>query len=118
MQWLIDIVFEKVMLHFSGMILMWSGSIASVPDGWQFCDGTNGTPDLRDRFVAGARQDVGGVAKTSVTGLFEQVGGTITHNHTLGVGEPIPLGTPIFNAATNFTAHIPPFYALAFIMKL
>ena len=38
----------------TGMIMLWSGSIASVPSGWQLCDGTNGTPNLRDRFVVGA----------------------------------------------------------------
>jgi microcystin-dependent protein len=35
-------------------IAFWSGSIASIPTGWKLCDGTNGTPDLRDRFVVGA----------------------------------------------------------------
>jgi hypothetical protein len=38
----------------TGMILLWSGSIATIPSGWQICDGTNGTPDLRDRFIVGA----------------------------------------------------------------
>lgn len=38
----------------AGVILMWSGSIASIPTGWKICDGTNGTPDLRNRFVVGA----------------------------------------------------------------
>lgn len=38
----------------SGIILLWSGSIASVPSGWALCNGSNGTPDLRDRFVVGA----------------------------------------------------------------
>lgn len=38
----------------SGVILMWSGSIASIPSGWFLCNGANGTPDLRDRFVVGA----------------------------------------------------------------
>lgn len=32
-----------------GGIIMWSG--ASVPAGYSLCNGTNGTPDLRDRFV-------------------------------------------------------------------
>lgn len=35
-------------------IIMWFGSIAAIPAGWLLCDGTNGTPDLRDRFVVGA----------------------------------------------------------------
>jgi microcystin-dependent protein len=38
----------------SGVILMWSGSIASIPSGWFLCNGANDTPDLRDRFVVGA----------------------------------------------------------------
>lgn len=37
-----------------GGIILWSGSIASVPSGWALCNGSNGTPDLRDRFVVGA----------------------------------------------------------------
>jgi microcystin-dependent protein len=38
----------------SGAIMMWSGSIASIPSGWLLCNGSNGTPDLRDRFIVGA----------------------------------------------------------------
>lgn len=38
----------------SGVILMWSGSIATIPSGWLLCDGTNSTPDLRNRFIVGA----------------------------------------------------------------
>jgi len=38
----------------SGVILFWSGSIASIPSGWALCNGSNGTPDLRDKFVVGA----------------------------------------------------------------
>jgi len=37
-----------------GGIIMWSGSIATIPSGWLLCDGASGTPDLRDRFVIGA----------------------------------------------------------------
>jgi hypothetical protein len=37
-----------------GEIRIHSGSLASIPTGWHLCDGTNGTPDLRDRFVVGA----------------------------------------------------------------
>ena len=38
----------------SGMIMLWSGSTSSVPSGWVLCNGSNGTPNLRDRFVVGA----------------------------------------------------------------
>jgi microcystin-dependent protein len=37
-----------------GVITLWSGSIASIPSGWALCNGSAGTPDLRDRFVVGA----------------------------------------------------------------
>lgn len=36
-----------------GTIVMWYGSPTSIPQGWAICDGTNGTPDLRDRFILG-----------------------------------------------------------------
>ena len=35
----------------SGAILMWSGTIATIPAGWNICDGNNSTPNLIDRFV-------------------------------------------------------------------
>jgi len=37
-----------------GCIIMWYGSQDSIPTGWVLCDGSNGTPDLRGRFVVGA----------------------------------------------------------------
>jgi hypothetical protein len=47
-----------------GGIIIWSGSVASVPAGWALCNGSNGTPDLRDRFVVGA----GGTRAPGTTG--------------------------------------------------
>ena len=41
----------------SGIIVMWSGSLSSIPTGWVLCNGGNGTPDLRNRFVVGAYND-------------------------------------------------------------
>ena len=41
----------------SGGIIMWSGAINDIPVGWALCDGSNGTPDLRDRFIVGAGRD-------------------------------------------------------------
>jgi hypothetical protein len=38
----------------AGIILMWSGSVASIPSGWVLCNGANGTPNLQDRFIVGA----------------------------------------------------------------
>lgn len=38
----------------SGVILIWKGSVATIPAGYVLCNGLNGTPDLRGRFVPGA----------------------------------------------------------------
>jgi len=59
-----------------GVIAMWYGSISNIPQGWALCDGTNGTPDLRDKFIVGAKQDEDGVAKTNITGSLSQSGGS------------------------------------------
>jgi hypothetical protein len=37
-----------------GVILQWSGTTSNIPTSWHLCDGTNGTPDLRDKFIVGA----------------------------------------------------------------
>jgi hypothetical protein len=37
----------------SGIIVMWSGAIKTIPSGWNLCDGTNGTPNLSGRFIVG-----------------------------------------------------------------
>jgi hypothetical protein len=71
----------------TGVITMWSGTIATIPSGWLLCNGSSGTPDLRDRFIVGARQDDAGVAKTNITGSLTQTGGskdaiTVSHTHT------------------------------------
>jgi hypothetical protein len=71
----------------SGLISMWSGTIATIPSGWLLCDGTNSTPDLRNRFIIGANADDAGVAKTNITGSPTQTGGSkdaivVSHTHT------------------------------------
>lgn len=38
----------------TGGIIMWSGAVSAIPTGWVLCDGSNSTPDLRNRFVVGA----------------------------------------------------------------
>lgn len=61
----------------SGMIMLWSGSIASVPSGWFLCDGTNGTPNLQDRFVVGA----GSTYAVNATGGSANAA-VVAHTHT------------------------------------
>lgn len=57
----------------AGGIIMWSGEIGNIPEGWALCDGTNGTPDLRERFVLGAGGNYGPGQK----------GGSNSHTHSL-----------------------------------
>ena len=52
----------------SGVIVMWSGTIASIPSGWALCDGNNGTPNLTDRFIIHADADDSGTHNTGETG--------------------------------------------------
>lgn len=67
-----------------GMILMWSGATNAVPTGWALCDGENGTPDLRDRFVLGA----GGSRAPGDTGGDEEHTHIVTvQPHTLTISE-------------------------------
>ena len=71
----------------AGMIMMWSGTIATIPSGWALCNGSGGTPDLRDRFIVGASVDSGGQSVTTITGGNTKTGGSkdsivVSHNHT------------------------------------
>lgn len=74
----------------SGMVTMWAGLVANIPVGWALCNGTNGTPNLTDRFIMGAITD----ATINKTGGENEV--TLTtaqmpsHNHT---GSALSAGT-------------------------
>jgi microcystin-dependent protein len=93
----------------AGMIMMWSGSIATIPTGWYLCNGSNSTPDLRNRFVIGAFSDNTGVANTTITGSSTQTGGskdaiTVDHTHTINDPSHVHnLGNyiPTFNTDTD-----------------
>ena len=67
----------------TGCILIWSGSTGSIPSGFLLCDGTNGTPDLRNSFIVGAGNSytvgqTGGSADAIV----------VSHTHTATVTDP------------------------------
>jgi len=130
----------------SGTIALWSGNIATIPAGWALCNGTNGTPDLRDRFVICA----------STNYAVGSTGGAVSHTHTIaghthdvnigsfssgGSNAPINIGdndsgpntranghthpvdppntaTTSTGITTDSTTALPPYYALAYIMKM
>jgi microcystin-dependent protein len=66
----------------TGFIGMWSGAVGAIPAGWLLCDGTNGTPDLRGRFVVGA----GGPLAVGTTGGQVSVNWSVD-GHALTVSE-------------------------------
>jgi hypothetical protein len=129
-----------------GGIIMWSGSIASIPSNWALCNGSNGTPDLRNQFIVGANADVSGVAKSTISGSAAQSGGSTTilqanlpavslavtgqtygggingggsWNCTGNTGNGSS-GIQTLGATANLgsgTAYLQPYYALAFIMR-
>jgi hypothetical protein len=133
----------------TGVIVMWSGSIASIPSGWLICDGSNSTPDLRNRFIVGAGSTYS-VAGTG--GSADAI--TVSHTHTATVTDPghshntsigvvsagtgngaagggdrltqvvstttATTGITVANSTTGSSgtnANLPPYYALAYIMK-
>lgn len=133
----------------SGCILLWSGSTGSIPATWLLCDGTNGTPDLRDRFIVGAGNSY---AVNATGGSADAI--VVSHTHTATVTDPghvhggiytkvgsqdqagsniyslmsgsssntnsAVTGISVSNATAGVSgtnANLPPYYALAYIMK-
>jgi len=121
----------------TGIIVMWSGAANAIPTGYALCDGTNSTPDLRDRFIVGAGNNYNvGAQGGSANAVL------IAHSHTYdratqrnvadgGVngayvssltGDTTDI-TGVDNAGNSSTsqtgtnANLPPYYALCYIMK-
>ncbi len=82
----------------AGIICMWSGALANIPAGWQLCDGTNGTPDLRDRFVMGAPDGVepGGTGGAATATLA--VPNLPAHTHSVNID---PAGSHTHTGSAN-----------------
>jgi len=67
----------------TGCILLWSGSIGSIPSGFALCNGLNGTPDLRNRFVVGAGSTY---AVDATGGSADAI--VVSHTHSASVTDP------------------------------
>lgn len=75
-------------IDITGAIAIWSGSVVNIPTGWQICDGTNGTPNLQDKFIRGwdtsiAIGSTGGTTNRNHTHTTDQQG---SHSHALSGG--------------------------------
>lgn len=115
-----------------GVIVMWSGEVATIPQGWALCNGANGTPDLRDRFIVGAGSKYAVGNKGGADSVTLTVNQIPAHTHTIGSFQKMDWGThnntdqltPGTSSKSASTgggqAHEnrPPYYALCFIMKL
>lgn len=124
----------------SGSIIPWYGNIVDIPDGFALCNGLNGTPDLRNRFIVGAGSSydlsaIGGANTVTLT-----VAQMPSHNHimsrnadlsdvnptsALGYHDTISnydgygwLYSTSYSGGSQAHENRPPFYALYYIMKL
>lgn len=117
----------------SGSIIPWYGNLADIPDGFALCNGSNGTPDLRDRFIVGA-----GISYSlGATGGSDTVTLTVAQmpSHTHGIpiantysgfgGPPDSSDRAMVGSYDSLSAggdqpheNRPPYYALYYIMKL
>ena len=79
----------------TGAIILWSGSLGSIPTGYVICDGTNSTPDLRDRFIVGAGSTY---AVNATGGTADSI--VVTHTHTATVTDPGHFHNTNYNFAT------------------
>ena len=120
-----------------GAIIIWSGSVNNIPSGWVLCDGTNGTPNLTDRFVLGAGSNysvgsTGGEKEHTLT-IEEMPGhshsytsplvgsyGLANGNHYSGEAYMAPTQNgAVSDVAGSNQPHnnMPPYYALCYIMR-
>jgi len=109
---------------FKGMIIFWYGTVALIPHGWRLCDGTNGTPRLVNSHVVGA----GGSYAVGANGreTLHRHMAHASHYHVIEPGSDILDGAgksyhgsyenPLISS--DYTEHLPPFYAVLTIQKL
>jgi len=103
-----------------GGIILWAGSLGSLPANWQLCDGSNGTPNLRDKFIigAGGSYAVGATGGANTANLQHNHGGHTSgnagahthtqpdtgagsaHNHTIATGGHSGTGSVYYEPST------------------
>jgi len=106
-------------------IAAWYGRLVDIPKHWGLCDGTNGTPDLRDRFVPGAG-DTYAQKETGGAAIHDHVCDTDGHDHDLAGGTDITVGfgyrgfpsTNPIQVVTDTATNHPPFRSLYYIMRV
>jgi hypothetical protein len=92
----------------TGMIMMWSGTIATIPTGWLLCNGSSGTPDLRNQFIVGAFADDAGVAKAKIEQSIVTAGAFVISTsyviESIGTTDFTLIGAAANTIGTTFTA--------------
>jgi len=83
----------------AGVIVLWSGSIGSIPAGWVLCNGSNGTPDLRNRFIVGAGSTY---AVDATGGSADAIVVSHTHSATSVVTDPGHFHTTTWSNINDF----------------
>ena len=116
----------------AGLIAMWSGATNAIPSGWALCDGNNGTPNLQDKFIVGAGSSyavdaTGGSADATLVshthnllynhGSFGGSSGAVTPRSGNSPVTPGISGRVSTEGSSATNANLPPYYALAYIMK-
>jgi hypothetical protein len=88
----------------SGVILLWSGAASAIPAVWKLCDGTNGTPDLRGRFIIGAGGSYAVGASGGNASMTLNTTHIPTHSHTFSANTygSSNQHTHTFSATTSF----------------
>ena len=120
----------------SGGIIIWSGASNAIPTGFLLCDGSNSTPDLRDRFIVGAGNSYSVGATGGANSVTLTTAQIPSHNHSIqirlgkdddnfsfnqGFSSDAPTSGGTFNSNNTGGGQShenrPPYYALCYIMK-